>query len=121
LGDMAIRETYLYLGDGSVQSLMWLIEMGAGVELPLMLLMSAKVRKSAGLLFTSAALVVGGVALNRINVFLVAYDPPYDASPYFPAIGEIAITAALICTLALVYRFVALNFPILEAVHGESD
>jgi len=119
--DMAIRETYVYLIEGSVQSNMFIIEMLAGVILPFVLLLFEKVRKSPALLFTAASLVVGGVALNRIDVFLVAYNPPYDTAAYFPAIGEIAVTAALISTLVLVYRFVVLNFPVLESVHAESE
>ena len=119
IGDMAIRDTYVYLVDGSVESIMFLIEMGVGVILPLVMLLSDKVRESPKLLFASACLIVGGVALNRVNVFLVAYTPPYAEQTYFPAIGEFAVTAALICTLVLVYRFVALNFPVLDAPHSQ--
>lgn len=115
IGDMAIRESYVYLLDGSVASLMYWVEMGLGVILPFALLMSVKVRRSPALLFICATLVVLGVALNRVNVFLVAYSPPFSQAGYFPAVGEIAVTAALISTLVLVYRFVVLNFPVLEA------
>lgn len=115
IGDMAIRDTWVYLADGSTASIMFLVEMGVGVVLPFLLLLSDPVRLSPKGLFAAAALIVGGVALNRINVFLIAYSPPFTSVTYIPAIGEFAITAALISTLVLVYRFVVLNFPVLEA------
>jgi len=68
------------------------------VALPLALLLSKKVRQSPALLLASAFLVVAGVALNRINVFLVSYHPPYSVRSYVPAMGEIAITVALAAT-----------------------
>lgn len=120
VGDMAVRETYTYLLDGTFASIMFWLEMGVGVVLPFGLLVSQKVRRSPSLLFASATLVVLGVALNRVNVFLVGYSPPFSKAPYLPAIGEVAITIALISTLVLVYRFVVLNFPILEVHHEET-
>ena len=57
----------------------------------------------------------GGVALNRINVFLVAYKPLYSTNTYFPAITEIMVTVGLICALVLVYRFIVINFPVIAA------
>ncbi|MCU0663072.1 MAG: Ni/Fe-hydrogenase cytochrome b subunit [Myxococcota bacterium] len=110
--DMLIRGAFVHL-DGSVQSMAFGAEMILGVFLPMGLLISERVRRSPGLLFLASALVVGGVALNRVNVFLVGYAPPFATKPYFPSLGEFAITAALISTLVLVYRFVALNFPVI--------
>ena len=57
-------------------------------------------------------LVVGGVALNRINVFLVAYQPPYATSSYFPSVGEIVITVGLIATLMFLYRVIVTVLPV---------
>jgi len=120
VGDMAIRDTWIYLFEGTAASNLFLVEVLAGVALPFVMLLDDRVRRSPRLLFTAASLVIGGVALNRINVFLVAYSPPYASKTYFPAIGELVITAALISTLVLVYRFVVLNFPVLEAEHRDS-
>ena len=72
-----------------------------------------KVRKSVAGLFTAASMVIGGVALNRIDVFLVAYKPLYPQKTYFPSVFEIMVTVGLICALVLVYRFVVLNFPVI--------
>jgi Ni/Fe-hydrogenase subunit HybB-like protein len=69
------------------------------------------------LLFLSAALVVGGVAFNRVNVFLVAFRPLYATKPYFPSAGEIAITVAMISGLLLLYRVLITILPILPSEH----
>ncbi len=111
--DLTIREVWSYLLDGSFQSLMYIIEVGLGVVLPLILLTNKKVRQSVGGLFFSASLVIFGVLLNRVNVFLVAYKPLYAEKPYFPSLMEFMVTIGLICALVLVYRLVVMNFPVI--------
>ena len=76
--------------------------------------LSARVRHSPSLLLVAALLVVFGVVLNRINVFLVAYRPPYATGSYFPSIGEIVVTVGLISGLILCYRLIVTYFPVLE-------
>ena len=115
LGDITIREAWPFAFEGSVQSLMWWIEILFGVLAPVVMLAIPKVRANITGLFTAACLVVGGVALNRINVFLVAYKPLYATTTYFPAITEIMVTVGLICALVLVYRFIVINFPVIAA------
>jgi len=119
IGDMAIRETYTRLLDGSVQSLAFLGELVFGVIAPLVLLLFAKVRHSKQWLFVAALLVVLGVALNRVNVFLVAYQPPYATRTYFPSIGEVVLTLGLISGLILAYRLIATHLPVI-APHAEA-
>jgi Ni/Fe-hydrogenase subunit HybB-like protein len=113
--DLVIREAYPLLLEGSFQSLMFLIEVGLGAVLPFLLLLFERVRRSPAALFSCAVLVVFGVILNRVNVFLVAYTPPYATEPYVPAIGEIAVTAAMIAGLMLCYRLIVSILPVLPA------
>jgi Ni/Fe-hydrogenase subunit HybB-like protein len=56
-----------------------------------------------------------GVALNRVNVFLIAYNPPYATKAYFPSLGEFAVTIGLISALILIYRVVVTYFPVIAA------
>ena len=114
IADLFIREAYGGVSEGSVQSLMFLIEVGVGVVLPLVMLCTARVRQSSGWRLTAALLVVLGVALNRVNVFLVAYQPPYAARPYLPSAGEVAVTIGLISLLILTYRVVVTYLPVLN-------
>lgn len=116
--DLATRGALPLLFDGSFASLMFAAEMGLGVLLPFLLLLSARVRTSPLLLFSSASLVVGGVALNRINVFLVAYQPGRTGPVYIPSLMEILVTVGLISTLMLVYRAAVMIFPVLPRPHS---
>jgi Ni/Fe-hydrogenase subunit HybB-like protein len=114
IGDMFIRETFVYLGEFTTASVMFTIEILFGVIIPLRMFLSPKVLKSPPLLFTASALVVLGVLLNRINNFIVAYTPPYSTKSYFPSIGEISVTLGIVAILVLLYRFFVLNFPVIS-------
>jgi Ni/Fe-hydrogenase subunit HybB-like protein len=115
IGDVAVRGSYVYLFDGSVQGRAFIVEMVFGVIAPWLMLLSPGVRRSRRWLFTTCALIVGGVALNRINVFLVSYNPPYTQQSYFPSIGEMAVTAGLIASIIFFYRVAVTYLPVLSA------
>jgi Ni/Fe-hydrogenase subunit HybB-like protein len=114
IGDMFIRESYVYLAEASAQSTMFIIEMVFGVIVPLAMLMSARVRSTPRWLFLASLLIVLGVALNRVNVFLVAYQPPYATRTYFPSVGEFAVTIGLVSLLILIYRVIVSYFPVIS-------
>jgi Ni/Fe-hydrogenase subunit HybB-like protein len=114
IGDMFIRETFVYLSEINTASVMFTIELLFGVIIPLRMFLSSKVLKSPPLLFTASALVVFGVLLNRINNFVVAYTPPYSTESYFPSFGEISVTVGFVAILILLYRFIVLNFPVIS-------
>jgi Ni/Fe-hydrogenase subunit HybB-like protein len=114
LGDMFVRETFVYLKELSTASVMFMAEILLGVVIPLRMFLSPKVVKSPPLLFTAACLVVGGVVLNRINNFVVAYTPPYSFGSYFPSFGEISVTVGLAALLVLLYRAAVIIFPVIS-------
>jgi Ni/Fe-hydrogenase subunit HybB-like protein len=120
LGDMFIRETFVYLQEFSTVSIMWTAEVVLGIVIPLRMFLSRAVLKSPPLLFTASALVIFGVALNRINNFVVAYTPPYSFSSYFPSIGEISVTLGFIALLVLMYRAYVMIFPVISVPEGSS-
>lgn len=111
--DLVLRGAWVYLFDGSPASLTYLVEIVGGVLAPMIILLISKARRSVGWLFTAAAMVVGGVAMNRIDVFLVAYRPLYATRPYVPSPFEIALTVGLISLLVLVYRAAVMIFPVI--------
>jgi len=115
LGDMAVRGTYIYLLDGTYQTNSFIIEMLFGVIIPWVMLLFEGVRRSRTGIFTAASLIVGGVVLNRINVFIVGYKPPLAENTYFPAPGEILVTLGLIAALMFIYRFAVTYLPVLQA------
>lgn len=114
IGDMFIRKTFVYLTEFNTASVMFTVELLFGVIIPLRMFLSTKVLKSRPLLFTASALVVLGVLLNRINNFIVAYNPPYSTQSYFPSFGEISVTLGFAAMLILAYRFIVLNFPVIS-------
>lgn len=114
LGDLLVREVWVHVFTGSTASLMFLVEIIAGVVIPLVLFLSPHVRAQPRWQFTAALLVVMGVALNRVNVFLVAYQPPYATTPYFPSLGEFAVTIGLVSLLILTYRVIVTYLPVLS-------
>ncbi len=116
LGDMIVRGTYIYLLDGTYQTNAFIVEVLFGVILPFSMLLFRRVRHSAGWLFFASTLYVLGILMNRINVFVVAYTPPYLLKNYFPALGEIFITVGLIAALMFIYRVFVFIFPVLGAV-----
>jgi len=116
LADMFVRGTYVYLLDGTYQTNAFIVEVLFGVILPFVLLLFRRVRESAGWLFFASTLFILGILMNRINVFVVSYTPPYSLESYFPALGEIFITAGLIASLMFLYRVFVFIFPVLGAV-----
>jgi Ni/Fe-hydrogenase subunit HybB-like protein len=114
VGDMVIRGTYVYLLDGTAQTNSFLVEMILGVIVPWIMLLSPAVRRSRRGLFIACTLIVGGVLLNRVNVFVVGYRPPVSENYYFPSITEILITVGFIAGLMFLYRFLVTYLPVLN-------
>jgi len=115
IGDMIVRKSYVYLFDGTYQTNAFLVELVIGVVLPFLLLLFRRVRRSPGWLFFASTIFILGILMNRINVFVVSYTPPYKIVSYFPALGEIFITVGLIATLMFTYRVAVFIFPVLGA------
>ena len=119
IGDMFIRETFVYLTELNTASIMFTIEVVVGVIIPLRMFLSRKVLETPSLLFTASFLVIFGVFLNRVNNFVVAYTPPYSFGSYFPSVGEISVTVGFISMLVLLYRVIVLNFPVISQPDGK--
>lgn len=121
VGDLTIREAWPAVFAFSAQSVMFLIEISIGVLAPIIILSITRFRRSVTGLFTAASMVIGGVVLNRINVFLVAYKPLYADKPYFPSLMEIMVTLGLVAALVLLYRLLVINFPVLSVTVDDGD
>ena len=121
LGDVAVRGAYTTLLDGSTQSNAWLVEVVLCGVTPWLMLLHPATRRSRGLLFTAAALIVGGVLLSRVNVFIIGFQPPFPTKPYFPAFGELLVTAGCAATIMFLYRLAVTYLPILSAPSKEAS
>lgn len=118
LGDMFIRETFVYMAEINLQSVMYGIEVIVGVAIPMVMFFSDRLYKSKAWLFTASFLVIFGVFLNRFNNFVIAYDPPFEKVKYVPSIGEISVTVGAIAIIIMLYRFIVLNFPVISLPKG---
>ncbi len=109
--DLALKGNFGYIFDGSLQSHMFLLEMGIGVALPMILLSSKTVRRSIPALLLSHGLVIAGVILNRFDaVFLTEYS--MKGPLYLPSWEEIFITLGLVSTGILFYKIIVRYLPI---------
>ncbi len=113
IGDVFIRETFKYILVFDSTSWMFISEMGL-MFAAFFLFLSRKITNSPLGLFIASSLVIAGVLLNRINNFIVAYQPYYNPVRYFPSIGEISVTLGCIALLVLAYRAVVMIFPVIS-------
>ena len=96
-------------------ALFW-VEIGAGLLVPLVLLLNEEIVTTRRGLLISALFVVGGVLLNRYNVAVTGIQARYPER-YVPHIMEIAISLGVVAVGILVYRWVVRNLPVLEPEH----
>ncbi len=120
LGDLFIRESFVYLTVLNKFSIAFYIEMIFGVIIPLIMFNFKKVVTSPLWLFIGSAMIVIGVLINRINTFIVAYQPFYATEAYVLSFSEISVTLGFIALLVLMYRAVVIIFPVIS-VPKESD
>ncbi|MFA5027863.1 MAG: Ni/Fe-hydrogenase cytochrome b subunit [Candidatus Methylomirabilota bacterium] len=121
IGDLLIRSGQLRLLEHPAATTSLAIEIVAGILAPFLLLLHPAVRRSIGWLFFSVSLIIVGVVLNRINVFLVGYRPPLATTTYFPSIGEIAMTIAIVSSILFCYRIFVTFCPILPGYVPETE
>ncbi|MBZ0170901.1 MAG: Ni/Fe-hydrogenase cytochrome b subunit [Phycisphaerales bacterium] len=100
--------------EGTFESNLFIVEVSLGVIAPMLIFSIPRLRNSIPGLFVGATLVILGVVMNRLDVFLIAYTPLEAGAAYSPAWTEIAVTAGFIAMMVLIYRFVVLNFPVIE-------
>lgn len=120
LGDLFIRDAFIYLTEFNKFSVAFYIEMLIGVVIPLVLFNFKKVVTTPIWLFVVTAMVVIGVLINRINNFIIAYQPFYATDVYVPSFGEISVTLGFIALLVLFYRAIVMIFPVIS-VPKESE
>ena len=114
--DLLARHALARVVDGSPASRLFLLEITVGVVAPLCIFLSERLRRSTAWLLTGSMLVIGGLVLNRLNVFLLNYTPVRAGAHYTPAWTEIVVTAAFIAMIVLIYRAIVLNLPVIEAM-----
>ena len=95
----------------SMEVRMYLLELGAGVVLPLALIAMPRVRGARRGLFAIAVLVIIGFVLNRLNVSVTAFAA-YNNANYFPTFPEFMISAFMVAVGFVAFYFAVKYFAI---------
>jgi Ni/Fe-hydrogenase subunit HybB-like protein len=91
--------------------MMYWTEIGLGAILPMILLISPRVRSTAKGLFISALLVVMGFVFNRLNIAITSIESSAGTT-YFPAWTEISITLMIVAAGFAIFRLAVQHLPI---------
>lgn len=111
LQDLAWRGALPHVWQPGYEEALFLVEMGLGVVLPVLLLAFPRIRaRPTGLAF-GALLVVLGFITHRLNVSITGMERAAGAS-YFPSWIEIAISLALVAAGIAMFGLAARHLPI---------
>jgi Ni/Fe-hydrogenase subunit HybB-like protein len=89
----------------------YMLEIGLGVVLPIILFSIAIRRKNVGLIRFTAFLTVAGLLMNRLNTALITFN--WNLYQEIPHILETIISITLFALFVVVYRFLLYRLPIL--------
>jgi Ni/Fe-hydrogenase subunit HybB-like protein len=112
-GQLAIEGKLGYLFTSGYYSLLFWTEILLLGVIPIVLFSQKKVRESPnGLLYGSLSAVLG-VVLNRFDVSWIALGGRiFDTTGYVPSIFEVLVSFGLVAASVLVFRYIALHFPL---------
>lgn len=113
VGDMMWRGTWTHMLTGEYEGILWIAEM-ALLVVPLVMFFIPAVTRSPKRLAGACLSVILGVVLNRLNVLVLCFHPPFQQKRYIPSVTEFMVSAGLVAALMLVYRLMVTYLPILE-------
>ncbi|MFH2037608.1 MAG: NrfD/PsrC family molybdoenzyme membrane anchor subunit [Candidatus Zixiibacteriota bacterium] len=117
--DLFVLGKFAELIVGSPESWLYILELGIGVLLPIILIALPKTRKmpvSVGIASLAASL---GLVFNRLNVGIFGYSS--DAGTiYFPSLAEWALGIGVITAAGLVFMVLTENLPIFDDFPAKS-
>jgi Ni/Fe-hydrogenase subunit HybB-like protein len=113
--DLTARDQWPAAFRFDLYSCSFLTELGLLVAGSLLLLRRQN-RMSPRGLYISAALVLLGGALYRVNVYMIGFDPG-QGWKYFPSITEILVTVGIVAFEVLGYQVIVKLCPVLPRIH----
>jgi len=97
--------------------MMFLLEMAIGIIVPIVFLLSKKVRTNLRSIAAVNWLVIIGVLVNRMNVCLFSFDQ-YNTTvvgaSYFPSAMELFLTLGLVSLGVVLFKMAAKYLPLFE-------
>jgi Ni/Fe-hydrogenase subunit HybB-like protein len=119
LGDLVARGAVGAMLSGTWFAVSFWVEIGAGLLLPLVLLMMPEVRRSRGGLTTACALIVAGLLLHRLNVAVIGLRVRHWET-YVPSLGEVGITLGITAGAVFLFGVLVRLLPIHEELAAAS-
>jgi Ni/Fe-hydrogenase subunit HybB-like protein len=116
--DIHAMKLWHYVFTMNYEGMMYWAEIGFGVILPMLLLISRRVRMNTRGLFISALLVVMGFVFNRLNVAITSVERSAGVN-YFPSVIEISITLMIVALGFAIFRLAVKYLPIFPEHHEE--
>ena len=113
IGDLVWRGAVGAMLGGTWFALSFWVEVGAGLLVPLVLLMMPEARQSRGGLAAACGLIVVGVLLHRLNVAVVGLRVRHWET-YVPSLGEVGITLGITAGAVFAFGVLARILPIHE-------
>ncbi len=119
-GQLAFEGKLGYLFSSGIYSVLFWAEILLFAIIPGIMFLQKRFRESPSGLMWGALLVVAGLVLNRFDVSLIALGGRiFDTTGYVPSIPEMLVSFGLVAISVLVFRYIALNFPLFESGHAD--
>lgn len=118
--DLWERHAFSAVFNLSLEAILYWVEMGVGVLLPMFLLAFRKVRLNQTGLFVSALLVVIGFVLNRMNVSITGMEG-WAKVGYFPSWMEISVTLMIVALGFTAFALAARYLPVFPQAPEEAQ
>lgn len=109
--DLKDRNALGYISTATMEGRMFLLEIGLGLLLPILVLAVPKWRNTSNGLFFGSVLIVLGFILNRLNVSITGMTRALGVD-YFPSWMEIVVTMSVVAVGFFLFRLAVKHLPI---------
>ena len=111
--DLADRKALPLLFQARTETYFFWLEKVVGVIIPFFLLAQKKVRENETGLFWSAAMIIIGFVLNRLNISITGMEG-WAGKSYFPSWMEISVTLSIVAVGFIVFGLAAKYLPLFK-------
>jgi len=111
--DLADRKVLPLLFQARTETYFFWLEKMVGVIIPFFLLAQKKVRENETGLFWSAAMIIIGFVLNRLNISITGMEG-WAGKSYFPSWMEISVTLSIVAVGFIVFGLAAKYLPLFK-------
>lgn len=116
LEDLIAKGALVFAFQPTYEAAMFHLEIGLGVVLPFLLLLSSRLRSNVRGLYAVALLVVAGFVVNRLNVSVTGLEGAMGGH-YVPAWSEVAVSLMLVAAGFALFRLAVRYLPVYPEAH----